>query len=256
MIKPRKIKCYGWRPDVPDHRDHKFTSKLVPAKLPRSVDERKKFPPCYDQGALGSCTGNAIAAALQYDRRKQKLTDFIPSRLFIYYNEREIEGTINEDAGAEIRDGIKAVAKLGAPDEQYWPYNIHAFARRPSDVAYTAALDTQAIEYARVEQTADGIKGALAEGFPVTFGFAVYESFESARVEHTGTVPMPKPSEQMLGGHAVLIVGYHDEAHYHRFIVRNSWGTDWGHFGYFTMPFDYVLNNDLADDFWVIRSVG
>src|SRR5262245_26808338 len=111
----RKIKRYGWIPDFPDHRDHLYAAPVVNlTALPPKVDLRAQCPPVYDQGTLGSCTGNAIAGALQFDRLKQKLTpDFVPSRLFIYYNEREMEGTVDSDSGAQIRDGIKSVADLG-----------------------------------------------------------------------------------------------------------------------------------------------
>src|SRR5215510_6651839 len=122
---------YGWVPDLPDHRDLSYSA---PAQflmaLPTSIDLTSKCPPVYDQGQLGSCTGNAIAAAVQFAREKQKLQpDFVPSRLFIYYGERVIEGSVESDSGAQIRDGIKVVAKLGAPPESDWPYDISKFAQ-------------------------------------------------------------------------------------------------------------------------------
>ena len=92
----------------------------------------------------------------------------------------------------------------------------------------------------------------LAEGFPFVFGFTVYESFESQQVSKTGKVYMPKKNEKVLGGHAVLAVGYNDKDK--RFTVRNSWGTGWGMKGYFTMPYDYLASRYLSDDFWTIRS--
>src|SRR5258705_5504683 len=118
---------FGWTPDVPDHRDYAYAVPLArltaAAPLPAKVDLRKKCPPVYNQGNIGSCTANAIAAALEFDRRKQKLTDFVPSRLFIYYNERVIEHTIGTDAGAMIRDGIKSVSRQGACPETEWTYD-------------------------------------------------------------------------------------------------------------------------------------
>ena len=96
-------------------------------------------------------------------------------------------------------------------------------------------------------------KGCLADGYPFVFGFTVYESFESAEVGRTGVLKMPKPGEGVVGGHAVLGVGYDDTAQ--RFIVRNSWGRGWGQKGYFTMPYSYLLTNNLSDDFWTIRLV-
>ena len=223
-------------------------------KPPAKVDLRAKCPPVYDQGQLGSCTANAIGAAIQFDRRKQKLkSDFCPSRLFIYYNERAMEGTIKSDSGAQIRDGIKSVAHEGACPEKDWPYEIQKFQERPSKVCYRNALKCRALTYQRVVQTLTQFKGCLASGYPFVFGFTVYESFEGEEVAKTGKVEMPKPSEKTVGGHAVMAVGYDDAAQ--RFIVRNSWGPKWGMKGYFTMPYSYVTENNLADDFWTIRII-
>jgi len=247
------IKHLGWLPDLPDVRDHMFAAPMnVMATLPPSVDLRSKFPPCYDQGQLGSCTGNAIAGSVQFERRKQMLSpDFIPSRLFIYYNERVIEGTVNTDAGAQIRDGIKAVNKQGVCSEKTWPYVIGKFTNKPSAAAYKEAAKHTVTSYSRVARTLTQMKGCLAAGFPFVYGFTVYESFESAAVAKTGKVPMPKPGEKVLGGHAVLAVGYDDKQD--RFITRNSWGPSWGQKGYFTMPYAYLTEPNLSDDFWTIR---
>ena len=95
------------------------------------------------------------------------------------------------------------------------------------------------------------MKGCLAAGYPFVFGFAVYESFESKEVAQSGVVPMPKPGERVLGGHAVMAVGYDDEQR--NFIVRNSWGSGWGQDGYFLMPYHYLHDPNLASDFWTVR---
>jgi C1A family cysteine protease len=224
------------------------------AKLPSKVDLRPNCPPVYDQGQLGSCTGNAIAGAVQFDREKQKLKpDFVPSRLFIYYGERVIEGTVNSDAGAQIRDGIKVVAKQGVPPETDWPYDITKFADKPPPKAFTDALKDLAVSYSRVAQNLGQMKGCLASGFPFVFGFTVYDSFESQQVAQTGVVPMPASGESVLGGHAVVAVGFDDGQQ--RFIVRNSWGTGWGMQGYFTIPYAYLTDTGLASDFWTIRLI-
>lgn len=254
-IRIQSIKRYGWMPDLPDARDHMYAAPVaMMAKLPDKVDLRRRCPPVYDQGQLGSCTGNAIAAAVQFDRKKQRLKpNFVPSRLFIYYGERVIERTVETDAGAQIRDGIKVVAKLGSPPEKDWPYDINKFAQKPPAKAYQDALKYQAVSYSRVSQSLRQLKGCLASGYPFVFGFTVYDSFESDAVAKSGVVPLPAAHERTLGGHAVLAVGYDDAEQ--RFIVRNSWGRDWGMHGYFTMPYAYLTERGLSSDFWTIRLV-
>jgi C1A family cysteine protease len=251
-----KIQGYGWIPDFPDNRDHLYAAPApYLARLPVRVDLRAQCPKTvYDQGRLGSCTSNAIAAAMQFDRHKQRLTpDFIPSRLFIYYNERVIEGTVASDNGAAIRDGIKSVATLGDCPEPTWPYDIRKFAAKPSPAAFKQALKYRAVQYQRVARNQNQMKGCLASGFPFVFGFSVYDGFESEEVAKTGTVEMTTSSETLKGGHAVLAVGYDDAQQ--RFIVRNSWGPKWGMRGYLTMPYGYLLDDGLSDDFWTIRLI-
>jgi C1A family cysteine protease len=207
----------------------------------------------YDQGQLGSCTANAIGGAIEFDQRKQGTNEFMPSRLFIYYNERVIEGTVSHDSGAQIRDGIKSVATLGAPSEADWPYDITNFAQQPPEAAFNDAKQDIVSSYARVAQLLIQMQGCLASGYPFVFGFTVYDSFESDAVAQTGTVPMPGPGENVLGGHAVVAVGYDDSKRV--FIVRNSWGDGWGVKGYCFMPYEYLLTPTLSSDFWTIRSV-
>jgi C1A family cysteine protease len=257
---------YGWHRDLPDHRDHTYQVEREQINsLPSRVDLRAQCPAVYDQGQIGSCTANAIGAAFEFDLLRQKLTDFTPSRLFIYWNERSIEGTTASDSGAQIRDGVKVVATLGVPDETVWPYDDTAadsdgtfpsWARAgqaPPPEVFAAAKHNEAVKYQRVVQDLNHLRAALAAGTPVVFGFTVYESFESHQVARTGDAPMPKPDDQALGGHAVLLVGYDDAKH--RFIVRNSWGTGWGQDGYFTLPYAYVRDPHLTSDFWTITTV-
>lgn len=246
----RKV-VYGWLPDIPDNRDHLYGAvRKIPALLPAKVDLSPGCSPVEDQKDLGSCTANALAGALEFLMKKDKARYIDMSRLFIYYNERVVEHTVKTDSGAMIRDGIKTLSKQGACSEANWPYTIAKFAVKPPKACYTEALNYQILAYARIN-TVDEMRSCLADGYPVVFGFSVYESFESQQVSQTGVVDMPKAGEKMLGGHAVLAVGYDDAAK--RFLVRNSWGTDWGQKGYFTMPYDYVANRNLSDDFWTIR---
>jgi len=208
----------------------------------------------YDQGQLGSCTANAIAGAIQFDRLKQQLAQvFVPSRLFIYYNERATEHTVDSDSGAQIRDGIKSVAKLGDCPETEWPYTIAKFKTRPSPKCYADALQYRVVSYQRLTPVLSQLKGCLASGYPFVFGFTVYESFESPQVARTGHASLPGSGERAIGGHAVVGVGYQDAKQW--FIVRNSWGSRWGLKGYFTLPYAYLTDENLASDFWTIRVV-
>lgn len=246
---------YGWTRDLPDARDFLYAAPAATlAKgLPQSVDLRSKCPPVYDQGPLGSCTANGIGAAIEFDQLKQRKKVFVPSRLFIYYCERVIENTVKHDSGAQVRDGIKAVATVGAPPETIWPYDTGKFAETPPRSAYAAAkLDLVSL-YSRVSQSLPQMQGCLAEGYPFIFGFTAYSSFESGAVAQTGVVPMPGKGDSSLGGHCVVAVGYDNSKR--TFIVRNSWGPGWGLKGYCLMPYEYLLDPHLASDFWTIRSV-
>jgi C1A family cysteine protease len=243
---------YGWIRDYPDARDRVYQLPRV-GTLPPVVDLRGGCPPVYDQGDLGSCTANAIGAAVEFDQMKQKLAAWTPSRLFIYYNERLIEGSVDTDSGAQIRDGIKTVASDGTCPEAMWPYIEDRLAAEPTADCYQYAKLHPAVQYARVPQDSVHMKACLAAGYPFVFGFTVYESFESDAVAKSGMVGMPGDAETEIGGHAVMAVGYNDSVE--RFLVRNSWGSGWGVGGYFTIPYAYLTDSDLADDFWVIRTV-
>lgn len=243
-----KIPRYGWVPDLPDRRDIPYSTLMKVMALPASTDLTAKCPEVYDQGQLGSCTANAIAAALEFD---QKISPFVPSRLFIYYNERAIEGTVPSDNGAQLRDGIKSVSSQGTCHETIWPYDISKFAAQPTPPCYTDALTFTATSYYSIDQDITQMKTCLAEGFPFVFGFTVYDAFESPAVAASGTSNLPAAGEHVIGGHAVLAVGYDDAAQ--RVRVRNSWGPAWGQGGYFTMPYAYITDPNLASDFWAIR---
>jgi C1A family cysteine protease len=242
----------GWIPDLPDHRDFLYADlRPLGLRLPKSVDLRSGMSPVENQGQLGSCTANALAGALEFLEIKSGASLVDLSRLFIYYNERAIEHTVSSDSGAMIRDGIKTLAAQGVCPEKQWPYVLTAFAKKPSAACYTAAQNHTIRTYHRIISLSD-MRACLAEGYPFVFGFSVYESFESAAVARSGVVNMPKAKERQLGGHAVCAVGYDDKAK--RVLVRNSWGPAWGMAGYFTMPYDYVANRNLSDDFWTLRA--
>ncbi|MDN5845389.1 MAG: C1 family peptidase [Candidatus Nitrosocosmicus sp.] len=282
--KPKHRKL-GWIPDPSDNRDHIFSApKQLLEQLPESVDLRKgskdKDGPCgpdsdkqsaiqthyiFNQLQTNSCVGNSVATVFESGLRIQQVSKdnmFIPSRLFIYYNARKIRGIEKEDQGAVIRDAFKSINNEGVVSEQrkhlgtergYWPFDPMKVNVKPDPELYKKALDHQVLEYKRIPQSLEQLKGCLAQGYPFVFGFQVYESFYSDLTEDTGIANLPKQGEEYKGGHAVVAVGYSDIEN--RFICVNSWGKEWGNKGYFTMPYDYLLNSDLAMDFWSVRLI-
>lgn len=263
---------YGWRPDKPDKRDlyHTPPARLT-LVLPPSIDQRPKMPPVYDQGALGSCTFNMASGMMHYlmlngmHIRDNVGEVFTPSRLAGYYDERVIEGTVDWDSGAEIRDALKVIAQNGVGPEdragapENWPYDISKFKVKPPAAYYAEATTHQGLVYSRVQQNECMMKGVLAQGLPIGIGFTVYDSFESDYTNSTGIVTMPGPGEGVLGGHAVMVVGYDDEGKAapipRCWIVRNSWGEGWGDAGYCYFPYAYLLDSGLSDDFWCLQSI-
>jgi C1A family cysteine protease len=233
----------GWTPDPID-------TYRAGAALPVSVDLSPNCSRIEDQGQLGSCTGNAITSVLEYELRKAKKTKSELSRLFVYYNERMVEGTINEDAGAIIRDGIKSLVTYGSPSEKSWPYNIAKFTKKPTATAYKRALPNRIVSYQRLT-TIDDIKHCLADGSPVVFGFKVFESFESAEVARTGIVPMPTAGERNLGGHCMYIDGYDENGD---ITAGNSWDLTWGNKGRCKFKEGHIANPNYCGDFWRLKA--
>lgn len=219
------------------------------AAIPRKIDLSPKMSPIVNQGSLGSCTANAIVSGLR--EYFQNITGEVPtqlSRLYLYWHERFIEGTVNDDSGAYIRDGMKVLKELGCPPEAYFPYDVSKFTNTPSTEAEVHATEYKIKEYHRVLNL-DDLKHALASGLPVVLGIAIYSSFETQAVSLTGNVPMPdKTKENLLGGHAVLAVGYDDDTQ--TVLARNSWGENWGKFGYFTLPYAFITDSTLTQDMW------
>lgn len=235
--------------DPHDHRDNLY-SHASSTPLPKRVDLSPGCSPVENQGQLGSCTGNGLVGVMEFLEKKSgaKVVDL--SRLFVYFNERNMEGTVNQDAGANIRDGVKTLAKFGVCAEALWPYDVAKFKQKPSDSCYVEAKTRTISQYSRITSL-DGMKHCLAEGYPIVMGFTVFESFESEAVAKTGVVAMPLPGEKCLGGHCVVAVGYDEDAQ--TILCRNSWGESWGQKGYFTLPYGYITNPKLSSDFWTIR---
>jgi C1A family cysteine protease len=239
---------YGYIKDKPDTRDFMFHMVQKVEQLPPMVDLRQYCSPVRDQGQLGSCTAFSMATGLREfieKRSTKRLT--ILSPMFMYYEERKLEGTIGEDSGAEIRDGMKVLSSLGVSPEYDDKYAISKFVKAPTKTALKDAIRFKTIVYSRLT-TLNSMKSCLAAGNGLVFGFNMYESFESDAVAKTGMMPMPKFSEQLLGGHAVFVVGYDDSKKV--LIIKNSWGASWGDKGYFYMPYDFASNPNEVSDIW------
>lgn len=254
-VRKRSTKWYGCRRDTRDARDDARRFRVTHMQLPPVVGLMDRLPPVMNQGELGSCTANGITAALRFLLISTGKEDIALSRLQLYYDERYIEDTINEDAGAEIRDGIKSAFKLGVGREDLWPYDISRFKEKPPSPVYESGLEYQGLEYQRVPVSSVALKQVLALGFPVVIGVSLYDSFESDEVARSGMVPMPDlNAEGLVGGHCMLVAGYGQRPGY--FTVRNSWGDDWGDQGNCYMPEQYLGSELYGADYWAIKAIG
>ena len=239
---------YGWKRQLPDHRDFLYKREII--SLPSKV-LLGNLPPIKDQGDLGACTAHGLTSAVEFLELKDGHAYLALSRLFLYYNERAIEGTIGSDSGANIRDGIKTLIRQGCCPEIMWQYHPKVFAQKPNPKCYANAVKHDLLQYQAISNQNYDMKSCLAAGFPFVLGFSVYDSFESDTVAATGVVPMPLPGENCLGGHCVYCVGYDDSDS--TFFCANSWGVDWGQNGFFKIPYAYLADPNLASDFWTLR---
>lgn len=258
------VKGMGYIPDLRDERDVAFSApELQAVGLPAVYSMLDQMPPVYNQGAIGSCTAQALAGALQYTEKE--LVNWekrpVPARLFLYYNARQLHNTVKSDSGASIRNSVKAAARWGYCAEKQTLgtlYAVRNYADMPTPAAYRAAAKHRLadIHYARVGNVKTGralpdeVKAAIAANNPVDFGFTVYENWQR-ETGKTGITPMPKKGEDVSGGHAVLAVGYDDARQ--SLLCRNSYGVRWGNEGYFWMSYDFMY--EYARDFWVIKLV-
>lgn len=252
MTEALPVRKFGWTPDIPDRRDHIFSAPVpLLNTLPPSVNLTSLFKIPFDQGQTSSCVGNAVAALVQAERGKKvgKKLSWTPSRLFIYWNAREMIGQTSVDAGSCIRDAIKSVANFGITSEINWPFSSPV-PLKPAVAAYADAEKYQALQYQAVPQSLDQMRACLANKNPFVIGVGVYASFMSQAVAKTGEVPLPGAGEALIGGHAVTVIGYDNSKQ--KFLLRNSWGKGWGNKGNFTLPYAYLTDPKLASDIWTI----
>lgn len=254
MENVRKIQRYGWKPSLPDPRDRVADTSCL--SILDEVDPRDEYmTEIYDQLQLGSCTSQAVAAAIDADRIVNEEEPLFPSRLWIYALERKVEGSsLREDTGAYGRDGFKVASNFGVIPETEWPYSdkMDDWSKDPELSPLWEKRDPIDRPYKSVPRSLNNIKQVLSNKQTIAFGFSVFESFEDTVVAQTGIMPLPDTTkETMLGGHEVLMVGYlKDYPDYA--LVRNSWNTTWGIGGYFLMPWSIILDRSLSDDFWTI----
>lgn len=245
------MRRYDLVKDKTDSRDLEYNKRhdVYAQLLPKKIDLRDKCSPIVDQGRLGSCTANAIVSGL---REFMLLNDSSKhferlSRLFLYWWERELEGTVYRDSGASLRDGMKVLNKKGVCLESSWPYDIQTFENPPAQNEMIEAKNYTISGYQRIKSINE-IKHALLINHLVVFGMTVFESFETVGAD--GIVPIPKDSEKELGGHAMCIVGYDDNFNGGSFIVRNSWGATWGHAGYCYLSYSVLK---FMMDIWTVK---
>ncbi len=241
----------GYRPEKQNSQDKKYSAGRD-RSLPSKVDLRAYMTPVENQGNSNSCTANAMAGAYEYLTNRLLGQSEDVSRLFIYYNAREFDGDPSQDQGTYLKSCVKVLRKYGACSENTWSFNLEQILEQPPKKAYAEATNFRVEDAARVEVDLHAMRSCLAEGYPFAFGLQLFESFQQAG--SSGLVPMPDPDrEKHDGGHAMLCVGYSDPDQV--FIVRNSWGDDWGEQGYCYIPYDYMTKPDFNHDCWTIRQV-
>jgi C1A family cysteine protease len=259
---------FGWKPSLPDQKKPKYAAHKEMAfragPFVSSVDLRSQMSPIEDQGQLGTCEAHATAAELEFLEKMELKAgsggqevfpdnQFDPmSRLYLYWNSCAIDGDAGQDNGTTRSSMMKGIEKWGICREKLWPYDPMKVSVPPPAVAYKEGAQHLIVQDYSIDNTViDQLKMCLMQGYPFIIGISVYDSFMSEEVAQTGMVPMPQPIEELLGGHAMCCVGYDDTKDC--FLVRNSWGIDWGIAGYCWIPYGYLTNADLASDFGTIR---
>lgn len=238
---------FGWKPGK-FHRDARrmmFSLEIAKSLAPTNPRFSTGLPPIWDQGQIGSCTAHGNLRAFLFAAAKAGFKYEMLSRLMLYYNERAIEGTTSDDAGAEIHDGIKSIIEQGVCLESLWPYDTTRFSEKPPAQCFTDALQHQGLKTAGIAGTVDQVKSAMAAGYTVVIGFPCYQSIQSVQTTRTGIIPVPRSGERMVGGHCVCTNGQWDDSR-QLIGIDNSWSEQWGIQGSGFLPYAY-FNGPVSD---------
>lgn len=208
-----------------------------------------------DQGALGSCTANAVGQIIRGAQVRAGSADPpFPSRLFAYYLARAEDGNADRDAGSYVCTVLDATARIGFCPESAWEYSDgpEKFAWMPSMDSFRLAFDQRGrvgVNYHQLQASGEArldlVRRALTAGYLVAFGTLVSEALCNGNL---GAGPIPPPIGQPIaGGHAMTICG-HGPGH---FEIANSWGTGFGDSGFCRFAPEYVAWNE-TDDLWLV----
>lgn len=210
------------------------------------------FPELVEQGNMDSCVPTCLSTIFYYNSFKQgNYLNFRISRLFLYYNARELYQEISDDNGARIIDCIKILKKIGSPPEMAHPYNEKFIYKKPNNLSFKLAKYCKLLGFKELQR--NEIKKNLLLNYPVICGIKVYDNFNNEKTIKTGKVLLPENNDEIIGGHSIIIVGYDDNKQKYTFI--NSWGKSWGNDGFGYIPYDYINNVDLADEFFILTQI-
>lgn len=235
-----KYNCYR---DSLDQRDIIRSYNSEP--LEKHIDLRPHCPGIYVSKLNDSVTSSLAAIYEYYKILEDKNFIDIPSRLFMYYNERQLLNTIPQDSGSQIRIGLRAMNKFGVSMEKFWKYDTYNLTIKPPDKCYN--ISDKLIIYYRLDQTLNTLKQSLIKKKPFVFGCCIYKDYLLSAL-NGGTILLPKEDEEVIDYISFMCVGFDDNKGC--FIIRNNRGLSWGDKGYGYIPYDYILNKNLSTDFW------
>ena len=142
MIKDLK---FGLKLDKYDEHDYCLDIKYHHVDLPKSFNMKDQVKNIFDQGDINSCSANSIPNQIMLSS-KDKSIDFIPSRLFIYFNARLLANNNKMplvDEGVSLRDSYRALSIYNYLDEKYYKYNKENKNETPKNDIHSLAKQTE-----------------------------------------------------------------------------------------------------------------